>query len=136
DRAHRSRGRGADRRAPAAGHTSRRKCMSAQIIDGKAVAERVRNRVGEATRALKARHGAAPGLAVVLVGEDPASKVYVRYKVEQTEAAGMRSIEHRLPADSSEDAVVELVSRLNADPDVDGILVQLPLPKHLSSDRV
>ena len=110
--------------------------MSADIIDGKTVAERVRARVGEAARALKAAHGASPGLAVVLVGEDPASKVYVRNKVEQTEAAGMRSIEHRLPVDAQEDQVVDLVARLNADPEVDGILVQLPLPKHISTDRV
>ncbi len=110
--------------------------MTASIIDGKAVAASVRARVGEAAKALTAAHGAAPALAVVLVGEDPASKVYVRNKVEQTEAAGMRSLEHKLPTDTTEEAVVDLVARLNADPEVDGILVQLPLPKHISSDRV
>jgi methylenetetrahydrofolate dehydrogenase (NADP+)/methenyltetrahydrofolate cyclohydrolase len=110
--------------------------MTAKIIDGKAVAAEVRAKVAKAAAAMKAARGYAPGLAVVLVGEDPASKVYVRNKVEQTEEAGMRSIEHRLPAESAEADVVGLVRRLNADDEVDGILVQLPLPKHIDSDRV
>jgi methylenetetrahydrofolate dehydrogenase (NADP+)/methenyltetrahydrofolate cyclohydrolase len=110
--------------------------MTAKIIDGKAVAAGVRAKVAKAATAMKQKHDYAPGLAVVLVGEDPASKVYVRNKVEQTEEAGMRSIEHRLPAESTEADVVALVRRLNADDEVDGILVQLPLPKHIDADRV
>ncbi|MEZ5892895.1 MAG: bifunctional methylenetetrahydrofolate dehydrogenase/methenyltetrahydrofolate cyclohydrolase FolD [Parvularculaceae bacterium] len=110
--------------------------MSASIIDGKAVAAGVRETVAGAVAAIRAKHGVQPALAVVLVGEDPASQVYVRNKGVATEAAGMRSIEHKLPETSSEDDVIALVRALNADDDVDGILVQLPLPKHISSDRV
>ncbi|WP_371396966.1 bifunctional methylenetetrahydrofolate dehydrogenase/methenyltetrahydrofolate cyclohydrolase FolD [Fretibacter rubidus] len=106
--------------------------MSAIKIDGKAYAERLRGHVAQAVKALPAQ----PGLAVVLVGEDPASQVYVRSKAKFTVETGMRSIEHKLPADISEDALVSLVRDLNADPEVDGILVQLPLPKGLNSDRV
>ncbi len=110
--------------------------MTATVIDGNAVSAKVRERVAKAAAAMKADKGYAPGLAVVLVGEDPASKVYVANKVRQTEEVGMRSIEHKLPADSTEADVVALVRTLNADDQVDGILVQLPLPKHIDADRV
>jgi len=110
--------------------------MSAAIIDGKSIAADLRARVGEAVTALNAEHSASPALAVVLVGEDPASQVYVRNKVKFTEEAGMRSVEHKLPADTAEADIVELVQGLNADPQIDGILVQLPLPRHIDSDRV
>ncbi len=110
--------------------------MTARLIDGKARAARLRGEVREAVSALKAAHGLVPGLAVVLVGEDPASQVYVANKVRQTEECGMRSIEHRLPAETSEADLLALVARLNADPDVDGILVQMPLPAHVDTDRV
>ncbi len=107
----------------------------AQIIDGKAIAARVRQRVAADVAAL-ATHGVQPALAVVLVGDDPASQVYVGSKVKQTAEVGMRSIEHRLPADASEAQVLAVVQALNADAAVDGILVQLPLPGHIDSDRV
>jgi methylenetetrahydrofolate dehydrogenase (NADP+)/methenyltetrahydrofolate cyclohydrolase len=110
--------------------------VTAQIIDGKASALRLRERVKAAAAELVASHGRTPGLAVVLVGDDPASKVYVAGKLKATKAAGMVSLEHRLPADSVEADVVALVERLNADPGVDGILVQLPLPKQVDPDRV
>jgi methylenetetrahydrofolate dehydrogenase (NADP+)/methenyltetrahydrofolate cyclohydrolase len=110
--------------------------VTARLIDGKASAARLRARVGEMAAGLTARHGRAPGLAVVLVGEDPASQVYVGGKVKATREAGLVSIEHRLPADAPEAAVIALVERLNADPAVDGVLVQLPLPAHIDSGRV
>ncbi|WP_428698761.1 bifunctional methylenetetrahydrofolate dehydrogenase/methenyltetrahydrofolate cyclohydrolase FolD [Stappia sp.] len=110
--------------------------MTAKLIDGKARAARLRGDVREAVSALKAAHGLMPGLAVVLVGEDPASQVYVANKVRQTEECGMRSIEHRLDAATPEDELLALVARLNADPDVDGILVQMPLPAHIDTDRI
>jgi len=106
------------------------------IIDGKAIAASVREKAASAVADIKSRHGVQPALAVVLVGEDPASQVYVRNKHVATEKSGMRSIEHKLPEDTSEDDVVALVRKLNDDDEVDGILVQLPLPKHISSDRV
>ena len=87
-------------------------------------------------QALKASHGKVPGLAVVLVGEDPASKVYVRNKQRQTEEVGMRSLEHRLPAETEEEDLLELVNALNANPEVDGILVQLPLPPQIAAEKV
>lgn len=102
------------------------------IIDGKQVAADTRANVAAAVSALDF----TPTLAVVLVGDDPASQVYVRNKIKFTEEAGMRSVEHRLPATSTEAEVVEIVRTLNADPDVDGILVQLPLPRHIDSDSV
>jgi len=108
----------------------------ATILDGKALAAELREDVAARVAALRSAGRRAPGLAVVLLGEDPASQVYVGSKVRQTEAAGMRSIEHRLPAETPEAALLELVARLNADPAVDGILVQLPLPKHIDSARV
>jgi len=105
--------------------------MSAKIIDGKAVAKSVREDVAAGVAALEQDHGVVPGLAVVLVGEDPASQVYVRNKGVATRETGMRSIEHKLPADTSQDEVISLVRRLNDDDAVDGILVQLPLPDHI-----
>ncbi|WP_411817396.1 bifunctional methylenetetrahydrofolate dehydrogenase/methenyltetrahydrofolate cyclohydrolase FolD [Hyphococcus sp. DH-69] len=110
--------------------------MMTTIIDGKAIAADLREKVAQAVSALKSTHDIQPALAVVLVGEDPASQVYVRNKGIATEKAGMKSIEHRLAADASEDDVVNLVRKLNAEEGVDGILVQLPLPSHISSSRV
>jgi len=110
--------------------------MSATIIDGKAFAARVRGEVAAHVARLKEEQGITPGLAVVLVGADPASEVYVRSKGRSTVEAGMNSYEHRLPAETSEAELLALVGRLNADPAVHGILVQLPLPKHLNADLV
>ncbi|MEX6633299.1 bifunctional methylenetetrahydrofolate dehydrogenase/methenyltetrahydrofolate cyclohydrolase FolD [Hyphococcus lacteus] len=106
------------------------------IIDGKAIAADVRAKIAQAVTAMQSRHNVQPALAVVLVGDDPASHVYVRNKGIATEKAGMKSIEHRLPVDAAEEDVVSLVRDLNADDTVDGILVQLPLPGHISSSRV
>ena len=108
----------------------------AAIIDGKEFAGRLRQRIGAEVARLKADHGITPGLAVVLVGDDPASAVYVRNKGAQTREAGMASFEHRLPADTDADTLLALIESLNADPAVHGILVQLPLPDHLDSDLV
>ena len=105
--------------------------MTANIIDGKAFAQALRERIATQVAAFHAATGRAPGLAVVLVGDDPASAVYVRSKHKATIAAGMESFEHKLPAATSQDDLVALVDRLNADPAVDGILVQLPLPGHI-----
>ena len=102
--------------------------MTAVKIDGKATAARLRERVGEAVAKLPCQ----PTLAVVLVGEDPASQVYVNSKIKMTEACGMRSLHHRLPADAAQQEVEETISKLNADDEVDGILLQLPLPKGLN----
>jgi len=110
--------------------------VTARIIDGKAFAEQVREKVAAHVARLKADHGITPGLAVVLVGEDPASQVYVRNKGKQTLEAGMQSFEHKLPAETSEADLLALVERLNADPAVHGILVQLPLPDHMNADAV
>jgi methylenetetrahydrofolate dehydrogenase (NADP+)/methenyltetrahydrofolate cyclohydrolase len=110
--------------------------MTAQIIDGKAFAEKLRGKVGIAARAFAKEAGRAPGLAVVLVGEDPASSVYVRSKGKATVEAGMESIEHRLTEAASQNELVALVEALNADPAVDGILVQLPLPGHIDDKAV
>jgi methylenetetrahydrofolate dehydrogenase (NADP+)/methenyltetrahydrofolate cyclohydrolase len=110
--------------------------MSAQIIDGKAFAAKVRGQVAEHVTRIKKENGITPGLAVVLVGEDPASQVYVRSKGKQTVEAGMNSYEHKLDADTSQDDLLKLIADLNADKDVHGILVQLPLPKHLNEDLV
>ena len=107
-----------------------------KIIDGKAFAEKVRARVARQAAALKAEHGLVPGLAAVLVGNDPASEVYVRSKAKATREAGMNSFEHRLPATTDEPALLELVRLLNADPAVHGILVQLPLPKQIREAAV
>ena len=105
--------------------------MSARIIDGKAVAAALRARLAEDVAGFTARHGRPPGLATVLVGSDPASLVYVGMKHRESEAVGIRSFDHRLPADAPEPQVRELIERLNADPAVNGVLVQLPLPDHL-----
>lgn len=110
--------------------------MSAQIIDGKAFAAALRGRIATQVAALRDADGRAPGLAVVLVGEDPASAVYVRNKHKATIAAGMASFEYRLPADTEQDELLTLVASLNADPAVDGILVQLPLPPQIDADTV
>ncbi|RVT92873.1 bifunctional methylenetetrahydrofolate dehydrogenase/methenyltetrahydrofolate cyclohydrolase FolD [Sphingomonas crocodyli] len=110
--------------------------MTAQIIDGKAFAGDLRAKVAAMVPAFRAKAGRAPGLAVVLVGEDPASQVYVRNKHKMTIEAGMESFEHRLPADTSQDALIALVHQLNADPSVDGILVQLPLPRQIDESAV
>jgi methylenetetrahydrofolate dehydrogenase (NADP+)/methenyltetrahydrofolate cyclohydrolase len=109
--------------------------MTAAIIDGKAVAQDLRDRVRLEVDGLT-RQGIRPGLAVVLVGDDPASQVYVRNKLRQTAEAGMRSFEHRLPSDTPEAALLALIAGLNADPAVHGILVQLPLPAPLDATRI
>ena len=106
--------------------------MGADLIDGKAYAAGLRERIKDAVGRLSEQ----PCLAVVLVGEDPASQVYVKNKIKFTEECGMRSLEHRLPADTTQDEVIATVKALNADKSVDGILVQLPLPKGLNSDAV
>ena len=108
----------------------------AAIIDGKLFAEGLRARVGKLAAAFEAATGRKAGLAVVLVGEDPASQVYVRNKGKQTLACGMASFEHKLPDDTSEADLLALVAQLNADPQVDGILVQLPLPAHIDEQKV
>jgi methylenetetrahydrofolate dehydrogenase (NADP+)/methenyltetrahydrofolate cyclohydrolase len=110
--------------------------MTAQIIDGKAFAATVRGKVATQVAILKANHGIKPGLAVVLVGEDSASQVYVRSKGKQTVEVGMNSFEHKFGVDISESDLLALIAKLNADPAVHGILVQLPLPKHLDEDLV
>ncbi len=110
--------------------------MTARIIDGKTFAADLRGRVADAAAQVAGASGRKPGLAVVLVGEDPASAVYVRSKGKATVAAGMESFEHRLPADTTQEMLEALVDRLNADPAVDGILVQLPLPKHLDESAI
>ena len=110
--------------------------MSAKLIDGKAFAEGLIKRVGAAVSELNNRYNFKPGLAVVLVGENPASEVYVKNKVLQTEKSGMVSIEHRLPEATSEKELLALVKSLNEDDKIDGILVQLPLPKHINENAV
>ncbi|WP_068071248.1 bifunctional methylenetetrahydrofolate dehydrogenase/methenyltetrahydrofolate cyclohydrolase FolD [Novosphingobium lentum] len=110
--------------------------MTAAIIDGKAFAADLRGRVGTLARAFEASAGRKAGLAVVLVGEDPASQVYVRSKGKSTLEAGMASFEHKLPAETPEADLLALVEQLNTDPAVDGILVQLPLPAHMNEAKV
>jgi methylenetetrahydrofolate dehydrogenase (NADP+) / methenyltetrahydrofolate cyclohydrolase len=110
--------------------------VTARIIDGKAAAATLRAAVGSEVERFRAAIGRVPGLAVVLVGEDPASAVYVRSKGKATREAGMASFEHKLPADTSEADLLALVGRLNADPAVDGILVQLPLPPQIDAAKV
>ncbi|MBN8815605.1 MAG: bifunctional methylenetetrahydrofolate dehydrogenase/methenyltetrahydrofolate cyclohydrolase FolD [Sphingomonas sp.] len=105
--------------------------MTARIIDGKAFALGLRERIAAQVAQFREAAGRTPGLAVVLVGEDPASAVYVRSKHKATIAAGMESFEHKLPADTAQDDLLALIDTLNADPAVDGILVQLPLPDHI-----
>jgi methylenetetrahydrofolate dehydrogenase (NADP+) / methenyltetrahydrofolate cyclohydrolase len=108
----------------------------ATIIDGKATAAALRIRIATAVTTLKSNHSLTPGLAVVLVGEDPASKVYVANKAKQTVEVGMNSWEHKLPVETSEADLLTLVEKLNTDPSVHGILVQMPLPKHIDSAKV
>jgi methylenetetrahydrofolate dehydrogenase (NADP+) / methenyltetrahydrofolate cyclohydrolase len=108
----------------------------AHIIDGKAIAAKVRADVAFHVQRLKRDHKFAPGLAVVLVGEDPASKVYVKNKAVQTAECGMKSVEHKLPVETTEAALLELVATLNRDDTIHGILVQMPLPKHIDSLKV
>ena len=108
----------------------------AKIIDGKSVAARLRGRIAAAVAELRQQHNARPGLAVILVGEDPASQVYVRNKAKQTEEVGMRSLEFRLPADTPEERLLDMVRELNEDAEVDGILVQFPVPDGIRQARV
>jgi methylenetetrahydrofolate dehydrogenase (NADP+)/methenyltetrahydrofolate cyclohydrolase len=110
--------------------------MTARIIDGKAIASELRTRVADEVSRLKRDHDLRPGLAVVLVGNDPASEVYVRNKHRQTQAAGMASFEHVLPADVLQANLLALIAKLNADPTVHGILVQLPLRKSLDTEKI
>jgi methylenetetrahydrofolate dehydrogenase (NADP+)/methenyltetrahydrofolate cyclohydrolase len=110
--------------------------MTAKILDGKALAAEVRVKVAEEAKRIAPKLGRHPGLAVVLVGENPASEVYVRNKARSTVESGMASFEHKLAADTSEAELLALVQKLNADPTVDGILVQLPLPAQIDSSRV
>ncbi len=110
--------------------------MTAIVIDGKAFAAKVRVQVGEHVTRLKADHGITPGLAVILVGEDPASEVYVRNKGKQTAEAGMASFEHKLDASTSQEDLLTLIAKLNADPAVHGILCQLPVPEHIDGDTI
>lgn len=110
--------------------------MAATVIDGKVFAAKVRGKVAEHVTRLKDDHGITPGLAVVLVGEDPASQVYVKSKGKMTVEVGMKSVEHRLDVDTSEADLLALIDQLNNDPEIHGILCQLPLPKHLDEDLV
>ncbi len=110
--------------------------MTARLIDGRAAAAGLRAAVGAEVEHFRAAAGRAPGLAVVLVGEDPASAIYVRAKGKATRDAGMLSFEHKLAPDTSEAELLALVDRLNADPAVDGILVQLPLPPHIDASAI
>lgn len=110
--------------------------MSAAIIDGKAFAAKLAQSIGTAVASVMASGAAQPALAVVLVGHDPASEVYVRNKIKTTEASGMRSIEHRLPDTTSQAELLSLIDQLNTDNAVDGILVQLPLPDQIDADAV
>ncbi len=110
--------------------------MAARLIDGTAFAAGLRGRVKAGVDALRASHGVTPGLAVVLVGDNPASQVYVRNKAARTVEAGMRSFEHRLPVETTEAELLALVARLNADPAVHGVLVQLPLPAQIREGAV
>ena len=124
------------RKATAAKQRRRRIEMTARIIDGKIIAAELRARVAEEVAKVKREHQLTPGLAVVLVGNDPASEVYVRSKHTQTQAAGMASFEHKLPADVAQADLLALIAKLNGDPAVHGILVQLPLPKSIHTETV
>lgn len=108
----------------------------AELIDGKALARRLREQIGIETARLRQQHLLTPGLAVVLVGEDPASQVYVRNKANQAREAGMQSFEYRLADNAPQQRLMSLIDRLNEDPEVNGILVQLPLPEHIDEDQV
>src|SRR3989339_1849995 len=110
--------------------------MAAKIIDGKAIAEQIRKEVRRETEQLKADRGFVPGLAFILVGENPASQVYVRMKGKACEEAGFYSITERLPATVPEQVLLDKVAQFNNDPQIHGLLVQLPLPRHISEQRV
>jgi methylenetetrahydrofolate dehydrogenase (NADP+)/methenyltetrahydrofolate cyclohydrolase len=110
--------------------------VSARIIDGKAVAAAIRARVREEVAAFASESGRVPGLATVMVGDDPASELYVRNKHKASGAAGMRSFDHVLPAETGEAELTALIERLNAQDEVDGILLQLPVPEHIDPDRI
>lgn len=110
--------------------------MTATLIDGKAIAERMRGEIAATVEKIKSEHNLTPGLAAVLVGDDPASQAYVKMKGKACEKVGMASFTHRLPAESTQEEVLGLVQSLNADPKVNGILVQLPLPKHLDEEAI
>ena len=110
--------------------------MTASIIDGKAIAADLRQKVAKVAATFRESTGRSPGLAVVLVGEHPPSAAYVRSKVKATVEAGMESFEHRIPAETSQDDLIELIDRLNTDDHVDGVLVQLPLPEHVDEQAV
>ena len=110
--------------------------MTATLIDGKATAAQIHEEIRAEVERLKTEHGIVPGLATVLVGDDPASQFYVRSKQKRCAEVGIRSFGHKLPADASQEEVEKLVADLNANPEVHGILVQLPLPKHLDEERV
>ena len=110
--------------------------MAARLIDGRAAAQELRSRIAREAERFRAAAGRAPGLATVLVGEDPASAVYVRSKGKATREAGMESVSHNLPADIGEESLLALVEQLNAESAIDGILVQLPLPPHIDSAKV
>jgi len=110
--------------------------MTAQLIDGKATSKKIQEEISEEVERLKSEYDVVPGLATVLVGENPASQFYVRSKQKRCAEVGIRSFGHNLPAEASQEEVEALVSRLNADPEVDGILVQLPLPDHLDEEQV
>src|SRR5437667_2266283 len=110
--------------------------MAARIIDGKAIAAELRGKVADAAHRLARDRGLVPGLAVVLVGNNPASEIYVGSKTKMALGSGMRSYDHRLPENASEADLLALIARLNSDPVVHGILVQLPLPAHLDAQKV
>ncbi|MFI5042870.1 MAG: bifunctional methylenetetrahydrofolate dehydrogenase/methenyltetrahydrofolate cyclohydrolase FolD [Acidimicrobiales bacterium] len=110
--------------------------MAARVIDGKAVASEVRRRVAAEVGEFEAQAGRAPALATVIVGEDPASQIYIRNKHRACEEVGIRSLNHELPAETTENELLELVGRLGLDEEVDGILVQLPVPERIDPDRI
>ena len=110
--------------------------MTATLIDGKLFAEGLRQRIAGHVKRLKSEHGITPGLAVVIVGSDPASQVYVSSKAKQTVEVGMASLKHELPADIPEAELLDLISQLNTDPAVHGILVQMPVPEHIDPNKV
>ena len=109
---------------------------TANILDGKALSDRLRGEIGKEAAELALKHGRAPGLAVIIVGNDPASHVYVKNKKLGCEKAGIRSFSHELPADTSQQHLLGLISELNQNPKVDGILVQLPAPKHIDPETI
>src|SRR5690348_5075523 len=110
--------------------------MSAHIIDGKTIGADLRRKIADAVQGLRRDRGVVPGIAVVLVGENPASEVYVRTKSKAVAEAGMRAFDHKLPGSTSEADLLALIAKLNADPEVSGILVQLPLPKQIDAQKI